>query len=278
MVRRAIEDVVTAHWIDAAYGARLRVVEAGSGPAVVLVPGWTMGWTVFERQIPALSQAKRVVTLDPRSQGASTTTVNGNSYQQHGRDIETVVDAFSIDRFALVGWSYGALACYAYLEQAGFDRVEHLTILDQTPRPFAWVNETIWCEGDWSFFRNDLLVPLATDRRAFIYAFVDWMTSGTLKPADREWLARMHATTPIAAARALLMDAIFSDYRGVAEAADNALPVLQVVRADDIDAAMSWLRAHTPHTQIESTTSHFGFWENAEVFNEILVGFLATVS
>lgn len=101
------------------------------------------------------------------------------------------------------------------------------------------------------------------------------MTSGPLPTADREWLVEMQVTTPIAAATARLMDAIFCDYTAVAEAADNALPVLHVVRTDDIDAASPWLHAHTPRTQIESTTSHLGFWENAEAFNEILVGFLA---
>jgi len=276
-VRREIEDNVTTHWIDAAYGARLRAVEAGSGPAVVLVPGWTMGWTVFERQIPALSRSNRVVTLDPRSHGESTTTVDGNGYVQHGRDIEAVVDALGIDRFALVGWSYGAFACYAYMEHAGFDRVEHLAILDQTPRPFACEHETTWFENDWSSFRNDLLMPLGADRTTFAHDFIDWATSDTLDPTDREWLVEMHAATPIAVATALLMDAIFSDYTAVAEAADTALPVLHVVRRDDIDAAVPWLRAHTPRTQVESTPSHLGFWENADAFNKILARFLTAV-
>jgi pimeloyl-ACP methyl ester carboxylesterase len=277
-VRRSIEDEVTAHWIDAAFGARLRVVEAGTGPALILVPGWTMGWTVFERQIPALSPTRRVVAFDPRSQGTSTPTIDANSYAQHGRDIETVADTLGIDRFALVGWSYGALACYAYLEHAGFDRVERLAVLDQTPRPFACEHETTWSEADWSSFRNDLLGPLVADRTAFGYDFVDWAASGALDTSDREWLVEMHATTPIAAAKALLMDAIFSDYTSVAEAADDALPVLQVVRTDDLDSAVQWLSVHMPHARIESTTSHLGFWKDADAFNEILVDFLGAVT
>jgi non-heme chloroperoxidase len=213
----------------------------------------------------------------PRSQGASTSTVDGNCYPQQGRDIGTVVDTLGIDRFALVGWSYGALACYAYLENAGFDRVERLAILDQTPCPLAREQETTWCEGDWSYFMNEFLVPLAADRTTFADAFIDWMTSRPLNPTDREWLAEMHATTPLTAAIALLMSAIFSDYRAVAEAADNARPVLHVVRTEDLDAAVPWLRARTPRTHIRSTTSHLSFWQDAEVFNEILIGFLATV-
>jgi pimeloyl-ACP methyl ester carboxylesterase len=66
----------------------------------------------------------------------------------------------SIDRFALIGWSYGAFACYAYLEHAGFGRVEHLAILDQRPRPFACEHEKTWCEGDWSFFNSNSLCRL----------------------------------------------------------------------------------------------------------------------
>ncbi len=273
-MRRAIENDVKARWIDAAHGARLRVVEAGSGPAVVLVPGWTMGWTVFERQIPALSQSRHVVAFDPRSHGASTTTVDGNGYAQHGRDLETVIDALGLDRVALVGWSYGALACYAYLERAGFDRVERLAVLDQTPRPFACEHEPTWSEADWASFRNEMLGPLAADRTVFANDFVAWATSSAISSADRSWLVAMHESTPIAAATALLMDAIFSDYTSIAEAADQALPVLHVVREDDLHAAVPWLRAHTPRTQVEPMASHFGFWEDAEPFNAVLEGFL----
>ena len=182
-MRRPIEDDVTARWVDAAHGGRLRVVEAGSGAAVVLVPGWTMGWTAFERQIPTFARSHRVVAFDPRSQGESTTTVDGNEYAQHGRDLETVVDALGIERFALIGWSYGALACYAYLDQLGCDRVERLVVLDQTPRPYACEHEATWSEADWATFRNEMLLPLAGDRTAFVHDAGTRSSPGSLPPA-----------------------------------------------------------------------------------------------
>ena len=274
-MRRPIEDDVTARWVDAAHGGRLRVVEAGSGAAVVLVPGWTMGWTAFERQIPTFARSHRVVAFDPRSQGESTTTVDGNEYAQHGRDLETVVDALGIERFALIGWSYGALACYAYLDQLGCDRVERLVVLDQTPRPYACEHEATWSEADWATFRNEMLLPLAGDRTAFVHDFIDWATSTRVQAQDREWLADMHMSTTSTVARSLLLDAFLSDYTAVAEAVDAVLPVLHIVRDDDLDAARPWLQAHTPHTRIESTRSHLGFWEHADAENEIIARFLA---
>jgi pimeloyl-ACP methyl ester carboxylesterase len=54
-------------------GVSLHYLDAGSGPAIVLIPGWTMPADIFEPQINLLSERFRVVALDPRSQGVEDT-------------------------------------------------------------------------------------------------------------------------------------------------------------------------------------------------------------
>ncbi len=49
-------------------GVRLHYVEAGSGPAIVFVPGWTNSAWIWEPQIQHFSKKYRVVALDPRFQ------------------------------------------------------------------------------------------------------------------------------------------------------------------------------------------------------------------
>ena len=273
--KRPVEDEVSVHTVSAAYGAELHVVEAGRGPVIVLVPGWTMAWTVFERQIPWLAESHRVIAFDPRGQGRSTTTFDGNSYSQHGKDLETVVDALTVERFSLVGWSASVLEAYDYLGRAGCDRVERLVLIDQTPCPYAVDTASTWYEFDWSSFRA-FLTAVTEDRPAFASWFVDWMTSRPLDATDHQWLLDMHKATTTTVATTLAMDWMFRDYTAVAEAVDRRLPVLHFVADHWIEAARAWLGTHTPNTQVAPTCSHIGFWEDPAVFNSQLASFLQT--
>ena len=55
-------------------GVTLHYLDAGRGPTIVLVPGWTMAGDIFEPQINGLSDRFRVIAIDPRSQGDSQKT------------------------------------------------------------------------------------------------------------------------------------------------------------------------------------------------------------
>jgi len=48
-------------------GVELRYLEAGTGPTLVLVPGWTMPAEIWQHQIRHFASMYRVVALDPRA-------------------------------------------------------------------------------------------------------------------------------------------------------------------------------------------------------------------
>ncbi len=128
-----------ADWdrIAVADGVEIAYTESGSGAPVVFVTGWTMSGEVFEHQLAGLAERYRAITFDPRSHGRSTVTLAGNSYPQQGRDLRALLDALELTGVHLVGWSYGALACHAVIEQEGLERVRSLTVLDQSPKPLS---------------------------------------------------------------------------------------------------------------------------------------------
>ena len=51
-------------------GVEIAYTERGSGPPLLLVPGWTMSGEVFEHQLTELGASFRVVTFDPAVTGA----------------------------------------------------------------------------------------------------------------------------------------------------------------------------------------------------------------
>src|SRR6202140_2469856 len=95
----------------------LHYFDAGSGSAIVLVPGWTMSADIFELQINELSKRFRVVALDPRSQGDSDKPSDGNTLERHAMDIKELLEHLRLQNAVLLGWSNGGPAVLTLGEQ-----------------------------------------------------------------------------------------------------------------------------------------------------------------
>jgi DNA-binding winged helix-turn-helix (wHTH) protein/pimeloyl-ACP methyl ester carboxylesterase len=114
-------------------GVRLAYATSGSGPALVKASNW-LTHLDFERDSPiwrhwwdALSRHHTVVRYDERGNGMSQRDVTGVSFDTWVRDLETIVDAAALDRFALLGISRGASIAIAYAVRHP-ERVSHLIL------------------------------------------------------------------------------------------------------------------------------------------------------
>jgi alpha/beta hydrolase fold len=70
-------------------------------------------------KIDELGGSFRVIGVDPRGHGRSARTPHGNTYPQQGQDLASFVRELDLDMVHLIGWSYGALAAYAYFDLSG---------------------------------------------------------------------------------------------------------------------------------------------------------------
>ncbi|WP_456698671.1 alpha/beta fold hydrolase [Aeromicrobium sp. P5_D10] len=92
-------------------GIHLAVTTAGDGPPVLLVHGFPDLSSSWRRQVPALLEAGyRVIAPDMRGYGHSDRPADVESYDSAtiGADLIGLLDAFEIDRAALVGHDWGA--------------------------------------------------------------------------------------------------------------------------------------------------------------------------
>jgi non-heme chloroperoxidase len=272
---RAIESFVQARTIPVEHGGELHVVECGSGPAIVFIPGWTMDWTVFEHQVELLSRCWRVIAFDPRGHGRTPATMEGNRYRQQGRDLANVVSTLELDRFALVGWSFGAYAAFEYIEEVGTERVTHVVSIDQPPCSRASDVRATWAEFTWDEF-GAFIDDVGERREQFVEEFVSWLVSRSLDPAERDWLRLMHLTTPTPVATLLAVDGALSDYTTLVERLDGNLPVLHAVSQESHATAAPWLAEHSPNARLVTIPSHMGFWEDPDEFNADLSRFLSS--
>ncbi|MFT7675780.1 MAG: non-heme chloroperoxidase, partial [Gammaproteobacteria bacterium] len=64
--------------------------------------------------------------------------------EQHGKDLHRYIEALSLQKIILGGWSFGCLATLSYVNQFGADRLAGFIMLDGPPRATGHDNETEW--------------------------------------------------------------------------------------------------------------------------------------
>lgn len=110
----------------------IHYVEAGQGGAhtLVLIPGWSTGANVWKEQIAHFSKTMHVVAIDPRSQGESGKTAEGNTPLQRAADYAAVFAALKLQHVVLVGWSQGVQDVTSYVGQFGTARLDGVVLVD----------------------------------------------------------------------------------------------------------------------------------------------------
>ena len=114
-------------------GVRLAYAVSGSGPPIVRVATW-LTHLDFDRESPVwshwvegLEQGHTFVRYDERGCGLSDREVGDLSVDTWVADLESVVDAAGLDRFALLGMSQGAGVAVVYAARHP-ERVSHLLL------------------------------------------------------------------------------------------------------------------------------------------------------
>lgn len=113
-------------------GAVLRYRDEGSGPAVVLIHGWTLDLDMWEPQVAGLSDSFRFIRFDRRGFGLSS---GRPSLAADVQDALTLCDKLQLQRLACVGMSQGARVAL-HLCRIAPERLS-CVILDGPPRVFA---------------------------------------------------------------------------------------------------------------------------------------------
>ena len=114
-------------------GVRLAFATHGSGPPLVKAANWLthleFDWEspVWRHWLAALGERHTVVRYDERGCGLSDRDVPVPDLDRWVADLETVVAAAGVDRFALLGVSQGAPVSIAYAARHP-DRVTHLIL------------------------------------------------------------------------------------------------------------------------------------------------------
>ena len=115
-------------------GTRIAYAATGEGPPLVKAPHW-LTHLEYEQQsavwrpwLAALSRGRTLLRMDERGCGLADRGVPDISFEAFVRDLEAVVDAAGLERFALFGHSQGGAISIEYAARHP-ERVTHLVLL-----------------------------------------------------------------------------------------------------------------------------------------------------
>jgi pimeloyl-ACP methyl ester carboxylesterase len=114
-------------------GVRIAYASLGQGSPIVRTSHWMthvqhdLSSTIWRHALLSLASRHRLISYDARGEGHSQREVDELSFDAWLTDLEAVIEAAGLDRFALFGASQGAATAIAYAASHP-DRVTHLIL------------------------------------------------------------------------------------------------------------------------------------------------------
>ncbi|WGM19791.1 alpha/beta hydrolase [Paenarthrobacter sp. OM7] len=157
----------------------------GTGQAVVLIHGYPLDGSSWEKQTAALLEAGyRVITYDRRGFGKSSQPTEGYDYDTFAADLKTVLDTLDLNDAALVGFSMGTGEVARYISTYGSARVAKAVFLGSL-EPFLLKTDDN-PDGVPQDVFDGLAAAVTADRYAFFTDFFkNFYNSDTFLGTDR---------------------------------------------------------------------------------------------
>jgi pimeloyl-ACP methyl ester carboxylesterase/DNA-binding CsgD family transcriptional regulator len=193
-------------------GVRLAYAVYGSGPPLVVVSCWLShlqyDWQspVWRHFLADLGAVATVVRYDERGFGLSDWNVRDFTLPVRVADLERVIEALGLKRFAMIGMSGGAPVAIAYASRHR-DRLTRFALYGGIARGcFGAVDDPVAEEAFRALIRTGWARPEGTFRRVFTSTFIPDATEEQMRWLDD--LQRMSTSTENAVASRIARQAI----------------------------------------------------------------------
>jgi len=269
-----------SHRITGGGGIQLHLVETGnqSGRPILFIHGFSQCWLAWSRQMnSALAHDYRLVAMDLRGHGLSDKPREGYTDSAlWADDVNAAIQALSLDRPVLCGWSYGPLVILDYIRHYGEDGISGINLVGAVTKlgsdEAAWVLTPEFLSLVPGFFAKDVEESVRSLESLLRLCRVQ-------EPSAEElYLMLGYSVRVPPYVRQALFSRRFDN--------DDLLPkirkpVLITHGTDDAvvkPAAVDQHKAGIAHAQIHmmAKAGHAAFWDDAAAFNQGLRTFVST--
>jgi non-heme chloroperoxidase len=251
---------------------KIHYLDTGTGDRVlVFIPGWTMTADVWKEQIPYFSaRGFRVIALDPRSQGQTTKTEVGNTYQQQAADLHAFLQTLKIEHSYLVGWGSGVSVLLDYISSPEALKPEKMVFVDGAPAALKmddYPGSMTVQQG-----RRQVLL-LEEDRAKATEQFVRSLFKQHPPESLVTEMVSASMKTPLSAALALYFDQFTGDRRPAL--LHVPVPSL-IVTTSENRAVGEYMKTRIPRSSLEviDDAGSAMFLDKPQAFNQVLENFL----
>jgi non-heme chloroperoxidase len=261
---------VKSQFFTTSDGVKLHYLETGAGPTILFVPGWTMPAEIWQPQIDYFSRNYHVVAIDPRSQGDSEKTPDGNYPGRRAQDYKELIDHLGGSPVVMVGWSLGVQESLTYVQMFGTYKLSGLVLVDLSLYTIPTPEE--------NNRRYEQFHTFQSDRRKYTETFVRGMYH---KPQSEDYLKSVieaSLKTPTNTGIALIGE-LATKYDERPALPKLNIPVLAVMTKNN-RAAAELIATTVPGGQGEvfEDAGHCLFVDDADRFNTLLEAFMKKAS
>jgi len=250
-------------------GVKLHYIEVGSGPTLVLVPGWTMPAWIWQPQLEYFAGNYRVVALDPRGQGQSEKPGAGYHSTRRAQDIYELLKHLDREPVVLTGWSLAVQEVMVCANEFGSELIKAIVLVDHP------VNLS---QQDSERVAADRIQKLQLDRSSWTRSFIEAIHQTPQSEMYFDSLTKDVLTVPTNAAAMMITNLHFigpNDLRPMVNSLGK--PILFIYSSLDwaVEAAEE-VRENWPEAPVEiiDQTSHTVFRDRPQEFNQVLESFM----
>jgi microsomal epoxide hydrolase len=276
VIIRAANAAPQSEMIRVAPDVQLHILEDGtasSRPTLVFIPGWRLTASIWSDQIHRFAQDRRVLAVDPRSQGDSTKTDEGDTPEQRARDYRVLFTALHAAPMVLVGWSQGVQDVAAYVDQFGTDGIKAIVLVDSTiSKGAANIPTTL----PSAVRQLQLLSILHDSPRDYTEGMMHAIISTPLSDTAFNGLVAEALKTPTATGAAMLVADLFGKDRSPA-IGKFTVPTLVIASGHSSELSeQRELASRLPNGRFEvlDQAAHAVFIDQPERFHELVRDFL----
>ncbi len=253
----------------------LDVGPRGAAQTLLLVPGWRFTAEIWQKTIDAFAKERRVIAIDPRSQGASSKMLTGNTPERRAADVHELVQSLALENVVLVGWSQGVQDVAAYLGQFGTEALAGVVLVDSS---VAAGPAEIELHPEFAQSVLGGIAIYAAHPAEYSAGLLKAVITRPLPESEIERLAKLSLLTPTDIGSAMLVLDMFAvDRRPNLARCDK--PALLVASAESPMLAAQKETAAALHARFETIAGagHAVFVDQPERFNALLGDFLAEI-
>jgi pimeloyl-ACP methyl ester carboxylesterase len=257
----------------------------GSGQAVLLIHGYPLSGSSWERQLPSLLEAGyRVITYDRRGFGRSSQPTSGYDYDTFAADLNRLIEVLDLKELVLVGFSMGTGEVGRYLGTYGTSRVARAAFLASL-EPYLLKTDDNPAGVDGTVFAGTMAAAVK-DRYAYFQDFYASFYNADEYLGTRVSQGVLDSSFDVAAAASAYASvaAIITwttDFRAdVAKIAASGIPVLiahgthdRILPIDSTARPFHGLLPDSQYVEIEGGP-HGMLWTHSDEINDALMRFL----